>query len=439
MKRTIRPKAYLVVSVSVVTLAAGLALGLKLGTGQSLTTSELFSPDHQNFHVQLSPDGTKSLVRRAIDGTRRIDVFEFAEDRFLDIHRENFTSAHWRLDSNSIYASTRKNLYVYDLVNRVSGQHSISPTNLKQWRVVRYPQTESQSLLVAARSSNRSRQRDIHRCSDLLGAAPRCETVVEGLPPHGVVVWDHGDNVVGRSAADDGGNIHWAYRSGGSGWLPAFHYPSDRIFTPLSPIDLNGEFLALSDRGRNFAAMVNVNLSTGEERVVYADPQKSLRWVYMSRDKRRPLVAKTSDPFGKFYYFDTAPKTLFERLRARYANPVWINIVDIDRRENRWLVTVQGLTLPQELFLLDVERDQIQQLAAASYSNRTAQFSNTVSIGIPAVDGREMPSYLTMPKDADQEPVPLIIRLHGGPWGRYLPILTGGLSCWLIADMRSWL
>jgi dipeptidyl aminopeptidase/acylaminoacyl peptidase len=94
-------------------------------------------------------------------------------------------------------------------------------------------------------------------------------------------------------------------------------------------------------------------------------------------------------------------------------------------RDDKWLVTYDGVSSPAATYLYDRAKKTLTQLYVSRPELVGAPLVPMYPVEIPTRDGLTMVSYLTLPKGADangdgraDKPVPMVLWVHGGPWGR---------------------
>lgn len=221
------------------------------------------------------------------------------------------------------------------------------------------------------------------------------------------------------------------------GWAKSDAIPAEDVLTttPLG-FDASGRTMFMLDsRGRDTAALVAVDLDTGEQTVLAADPRADIVGGMQHPTKRTMQTAISSyirqdiqvlDPSIEpdlMYLSKVADgdaqvtsRTRDDRLwTVAYIDddgPVRYYLYDRDRRDARFLFT---------------NRSDLEGLPLAPMHGRV----------ITSRDGLELVSYLTLPvwTDADGdgvpgEALPAVLLVHGGPWAR---------DSWGYNAMHQWL
>lgn len=93
--------------------------------------------------------------------------------------------------------------------------------------------------------------------------------------------------------------------------------------------------------------------------------------------------------------------------------------------DDLWTVAVDPVTAPSALYLYDRKAKSLKKLYVTRPELEGATLAAMHPVEIKSRDGLVQPSYLTLPPGSDangdgrpDKPLPLILLVHGGPWGR---------------------
>lgn len=93
-------------------------------------------------------------------------------------------------------------------------------------------------------------------------------------------------------------------------------------------------------------------------------------------------------------------------------------VVSRDNADETWIVVYFTPQNPATYYIYDRSTKDVTFLFSAIPELENYQLADIQPVLIPARDGFELPSYLTVPIDADDEPLPMVLYVHGGPWAR---------------------
>ena len=218
-----------------------------------------------------------------------------------------------------------------------------------------------------------------------------------------------------KSSDDGGGEL---YLREGDAWKPLLRWGLDDSLGTW-PLALRGNTLYMaSSLGRDTAALVAVDLATGEERLLAEDPRYDLPneegLLFHPRAARPEAVAVMRDRLG-WIVLDPALEPDFERLAELdgdvyvtsrdQANRVWVVREELDAQSPRYWVYDRST---RELTLLGDAHP-----ALADYTLAPMQ-----PVRYRARDGLEIEAYLTLPPGREPRGLPTVIFPHGGPWYR---------------------
>jgi len=89
-----------------------------------------------------------------------------------------------------------------------------------------------------------------------------------------------------------------------------------------------------------------------------------------------------------------------------------------DNADSTWVVVYFTPQSPAVYYLFDRTLQEMTYLFNAIPALDDYELAEIEPCLIPASDGFLLPSYLTLPLDAGDEPLPMVLYVHGGPWAR---------------------
>lgn len=235
---------------------------------------------------------------------------------------------------------------------------------------------------------------------------------------------------------DDDFNIRYAFENtpdggmeistpdGKGGWKTFDKIPMGDVLT-TTPISFNktGDVLYMIDsRGRNTAALMAVNLNTGEKKLIYENPKADLSDV-MIHPTEKTIEAAASD------YLRTEWKILDESIKPDmdYLKTVTdgdVNVTDRSLDDNFWAVAYTKDNGPVNYYIYNRPEKKAKFLFTNRKALEDAKLSKMHPVIIKSRDGLDLISYLTLPYGSNSEdyhpskPLPMVLFVHGGPWAR---------------------
>ncbi|WP_374581800.1 alpha/beta hydrolase family protein [Pseudoduganella sp.] len=196
----------------------------------------------------------------------------------------------------------------------------------------------------------------------------------------------------------------------------------EKIGDYLRPIRIsadNSEFTAWHAKNGQPASVVKENLATGERRVLAHDPNGSL--ALMSGVLRGQPIAVMST-IGKpqvSYFDDKSPEALLHKSLSEQFPGSIVNFVDFTTDGSKLIFSVSSDRDPGVYYLYDRASNKADLLLVSMEGIEPALMAERRPISFKARDGLQLHGYLTMPKHAPQQKVPLVLIPHGGPHGPY--------------------
>jgi dienelactone hydrolase len=172
---------------------------------------------------------------------------------------------------------------------------------------------------------------------------------------------------------------------------------------------------ALSNRGRDKLALVQLDSQNGAETVVYATPEVDVDHVRISKKTRTPLIAHSMPGYPKQEVFDPL---LGARLAAlANGKPADIHVTSADDEERSMTVAVVT-DRGSKSYLFAGDSMQPVLLGESGLSRIAAHLSSTEPIAFTSRDGLQLHGYMTLPVGVKPSKLPLVLVVHGGPWAR---------------------
>lgn len=220
----------------------------------------------------------------------------------------------------------------------------------------------------------------------------------------------------------DGGKEFLKPTAGG-GWKPFTKIAMEDTLT-TSPVgfDKTGKMLYLvSSRDRNTAALVTLDLETGEQTVLAEDPQADVSDVMVHPTEKNVQAAAFTYTRKRWHILDDSISHDLAYLRTVADGEVEVVSRTLDDR--LWIVAYVVDNGPVRYYQYNREGHTARFL----FTNREAleglPLARMRPVVIESRDGLHLVSYYTLPPESDRDgrpdrPLPMILVIHGGPWAR---------------------
>jgi len=228
---------------------------------------------------------------------------------------------------------------------------------------------------------------------------------------------------LGMRPTETGGFELMAYQAGN--WESFSDIPQeDALTTRPMGFDESGDTLYMLDsRNRNTAALMAVNLQTRDAELIYANDKADVSSAMMHPTKRTVQAVGSTVERLEWEILDESIQGDLDYLATVADGEVEITDRSLD--DTKWIVGYELSDKPYSYYLYDREAKKATYL----FGNRAALEDKTLakmhSLTLQSRDGMDLISYLTLPFESDAdgdgrpaEPVPMVLFVHGGPWGR---------------------
>ncbi len=199
----------------------------------------------------------------------------------------------------------------------------------------------------------------------------------------------------------------------------AFTIPlADGLTTHLAGFDKNKTKAFLVDsRGRETAALVEMDLATKQTKVVLDDGQADVTDVVQHPTEKKVQAVLANYDRVRWHVIDPAIRADLDFLAEKAPGDLSIASRTLD--DSKWLVTTVVSDGPAKTYLYDRKKKKVDFLFSNTKALETAKLAKMEPVVIKSRDGLDLVSYLTRPLGADKDkPGPMVLFVHGGPWAR---------------------
>lgn len=407
-----------------------------------------------NAAPQVSPDGRWLSFLRSVDGA--MNLFVAPADSPADArpltHRSGRGLQPFDVSGNVLYRWTpdsrrivfpvdrdgdeKWNLHVVD----VAGGEERNLTDLPGVAVelLRFSDTEPGSAAIAVRE--RPFTPDLWRLDLETGERTlllRNERMVGILPDRRL------RPRIGFSFEPDG-SIDLYRPSGERSWERLWDLAPDDVPALLSTsyqkaysMDAaNKKLLLYSSEGRDAAALVSLDLSTGECTPLAADRRADLSGVLYHPVSGEPLAYATTWTRTTWTVLDPAVREDFERLAL--VSDGDLKVLSVSRDLARWVVQYTLSDAPTEFHLYERASGATRRLFTSTPALEGLDLPKLHPFEMRSSDSLPLVSYYLLPRWTDpdgdgrpSEPLPAVVLVHGGP--------SDERAQWVFAPFAHWL
>ena len=245
----------------------------------------------------------------------------------------------------------------------------------------------------------------------------RAETEVMRNPGDGVgIVTDEVGSPVGLVRKRGTEHVLQAVADGIEKARDIARWPSDDLVTVLGPAPQGRGFYLLSNRGRDRRTLVRLDAATGAEQILAEDAQVDIEGAVFSRGSRQPMFAWSNPGYPRLHWLDEGWAR--DVARAFPTPPRRLALLSTSQDEQRATLMTDSDT-ERRFWLLDRRSGTLTHLGDGTVNAYADRIGVTRPIAFTARDGLPLNGYLTLPPGRrHDEPGPMVLHVHGGPWAR---------------------
>lgn len=368
-------------------------------------------------NYQISPDGQRLLWNARYGFGQGLFVKHLQTGR---VDRYKLPGGSWARDSRHVLISLQskgdENDHIWSLD---TDQPSQAPRDLTPYagtknHIIR--QLPHSDDLIIGNNRRDRRVFDVYRLVQSSG-----ELLLLATNPGNVGTWlvnDAGD-VIGRARLD---GAQWIYETPGAksqdDWTPRFQVNLLDTVNPIAASARTGHWWALSNRGRDKLALVEIDLHDGSERVEHSDARVDVSGAIWSRKKQSFMGAVTEPDTQQWHALDGDFGLAIEHLRGQTDARI---AIQSRTEDERWMTATIIRHDSGEHVLYDMQTHRHEVLAHLGRSRMSAisPLAAQEPITVKSRDGLIVHGYFSRPGGLSP-PYPTVVYVHGGPWARDL-------------------
>jgi dipeptidyl aminopeptidase/acylaminoacyl peptidase len=400
------------------------------GTGNenSLILREVIFGNPDRSNILLSPDGARISYLAPINGVLNVwvapvDDLENAKLITNDTYRGIRTYGWSYTNNHVIYRQDMngdENWRVY-VVNLTSGiVKDLTPFEKVQAQLYTNSRKFPKELIVGLNKRD-PRYHDLYRINIETGNINLMQNNSEGFSTYRVDE-NYSIRLAQKMTADGGNEIYKA--NGKGGWDLFLEIPMEDVLTTyMLGFNQTERSIYLADsRGRNTAGLFLLDLDTGRESLLTQDPKADLDGMIMHYAKRDAQAAAFTYERRNWKILDNSIAGDLEYLKNLEDGDVEIVSRSLD--DGFWIVAYLMDNGPVQYYYYDRIKGQAKFLFTNRKGLEGIPLAKMHPVIIKSRDNLDMVSYYTLPLNNSRDdgmpnkPLPMILYVHGGPWGR---------------------
>ena len=381
----------------------------------------------ERISPRLSPDGTRLAWIAPSDGVLNVWLAPVSPQTGVDWDRAEVVTDDtdrgirqfaWAHDNRHLLylqdTGGDENWRLHDVDLTTMQRRDLTPFDGVQTQIVAMERDFPSDVLIGMNRDN-PQLHDVYRLDLESG-----ELTKEVENP-GFLGWLADPKLVIRGAfapRPDGSIVSLVRDSAGDDWRELMTVPAeDALTTNAVTFSADGRSLLLvSSVGAETARLVRVDLATGAEDVLAADPEADVTEIRIDPDTREPQFAVVLGDRSKYIVLD--PSVADDIAAIRALHPGDPSVVSADDAEMTWLVAFTNDTGPVPFFAFDRARRQGSFLFDHQPALSRYTLAPMVPFSFKARDGLVIHGYATLPPEGGKVGLPTVLDVHGGPWAR---------------------
>jgi dipeptidyl aminopeptidase/acylaminoacyl peptidase len=216
------------------------------------------------------------------------------------------------------------------------------------------------------------------------------------------------------------GRVKYYYRTEGSrDWktLADFAASDDQIRPLAVDADINSVYALKKKDGRDALYAIKLD-GSGSETLIAANPNVDIDDVVRVGDGLKVIGYTYADQTRHAVYFDPEFRNLAAALGKVLPKLPLVDFVDSSSDGRKLLIFASSDTDPGRYYVFDRDAKTLTEAMLDRPELEGRTLAEQKAVTIPAVDGVQIPAYLTLPPGKVAKGLPTVILPHGGPSAR---------------------
>ncbi|MEW5986755.1 MAG: S9 family peptidase [Chloroflexota bacterium] len=371
---------------------------------------------------QISPDGRRLAYLAPINNVLNVWVRSIdAEDDRVVTHDElrGVRVYFWGGDSQRILylqdVGGDENWRLYGIDLNTGEAADLTPFSDVQVQIVERNKNYPNELLIAMNKED-PRVHDVYHLDLITGAL---QMVTKN--PGDVTGWVADAHLKVRGAGvatPDGGFELMVREDEHSEWqkLVRWEIEDGLVSRPLGFNQEGNAIYLLDSRQVNAARLVKLSLASGRTEVLAEDPSYDVDNVIVHPDSHEVQAVSFLRARREWQVLDPSVADDFRAIGGLAHGDV--NIANRDNDDQTWLVSFTADNGPVSYYAYDRSHRQATFLFHHQPELTEYTLAAMEPVALTARDGLPLHGYLTYPPGQERQGLPMVLNVHGGPWGR---------------------
>ncbi len=374
---------------------------------------------------QVSPDGKTIAYLAPVNNVLNVWVKTIGADDDRAITNDTYRGIRlffWIGDSQHILfgqdVGGDENFHLYATHVQTRETRDLTPFE----NITAYPIHADNRLtteLLIALNKDDPRAHDAYRLNILTG-----ELTLAAKNPGNISSWasDGHLNIKAAWASDEMGGAALLVREGGDGaestWQRVGTWGADDALTSrLDGLSHDGSTIFLHDsRNANTGRFIKMAVTTGKMQLIAEDAHYDAGQAIFHPDTYQPQLISFQRARQEWVVLDEAIQADIEAIRK--IQPGDFSLLNRDHADQIWLIEFSTDDGPVAYYAYNRRTRNATFLFHSQPELAQHQLANIEPISFAARDGLMLHGYITYPVGVVRQNLPLVLDVHGGPWGR---------------------
>ncbi|RMF60369.1 MAG: S9 family peptidase [Calditrichaeota bacterium] len=387
-----------------------------------LIPREVLFGNPKRVNPQISPDGKMLAYLAPVNNVLNVWVRTVGQNDDKPVTEDTNRGIRiyfWAADSKHIMylqdVGGNENWTLYSVDLGTEETRNLTPFDNVQVRIVDRNKHFPNELLIAMNKEN-PQVHDVYHLDLTTG-----ELKMVARNPGNVIGWvtDPNFKVRAAMASRPDGGFDLLYRETESAsWDRLLSWSSDDALTSeVVSFTKDGKGLYLKDsREANASRLVKMDVATKKIDVIKEDPQYDVSSVLINPDSYEVEAVSILRARNEWEVLDQAVKDDFEAIRKLDHGDFFIS--NRDNADKTWLVGFTKDDGPVSYYAFDRESKRGTFLFHHRPELTHYKLARMEPIEFQARDSLTIHGYITFPPGKPHQNLPMVLNVHGGPWGR---------------------
>jgi len=379
------------------------------------------------FQGRLSPDGEQMSFRAPLDGVMNLWVGKKGDyssvKAITDDKGRGIPSHFWALDSQHVlYIQDQggdENWHLYSVDLSSGDIMDLSPYEGTQAQMIAQSE-KAPGVVVVGMNDRDPKWHDVYSVELATG---KRTLLIENNGFASILV-DNSLKVRLATKSTPSGGLQVLLKSGDD-WQPLFDIEFEDVqTTSILGFDENNEGIYLLDsRDRNTAALVHMKLADQSLTTIADSDRVDIGSVLIDPRSHKPFAYALNLIKPEWHAINLEMIDVIAKFSSQLSGGSSVLAQSLNNQF--WTVYTDESDSSPVYKVFDTTTGELDELFVTNPKLNEQTLAKMHGVVIQSRDGKELVSYLTLPVESDPDqdgkpgsPVPLVMLVHGGPWGR---------------------